>query len=338
MSHDLQSASAVTFSPLLGPPEESIWKRYSAHQEFPLSLAASVLLHLFVAGFVFLAGLLAFSFGNAPVTPTIETVVFAGGGGSGDGTGNPNNPNMLQDRIYFQEQEGKAPQKLNPVDPQQVQADGSIRTEEKRRETMDLFENLTKGLQRSGQAGAKGQGGPGWDGGKGDGFGPGVGSSGGPGFNKGTRHLRQSRWKIYLPREDPEAFLNKLITIKAILLLPDSERAGVYQICEDLARRPVELKPIDQNGINSYNRLWYMTHDAIDAKFIATALYLKNQPRWIAIFIPHDLEQEMLRMEFNYKKLSEEELNKRNWVTSFEVDRKGEVWDVRVRSQGPKDK
>lgn len=335
MSHDLQSPSVASPPPSLLVQEESVWKRYSPHQEFPLSVAASVLLHLLAAGMVVLGGVLVFKFGTNDTSPTMELVVFAGGGGSGDGAGNPNNTVMNQPEAYIDSSADKFRLETQLLDLDAVK-DGDFKAQELRRKTADAKEELTRGQDRSGRVGEAGGGGPGSGGGTGPGQGPGVGPGFGPGINKGTRHLRQSRWAIVLPREDPEAFLKKLIEIQAILLIPDSERVGVYQVCEDLARRPVRLKPTDQKGINAYNRLWYMSHQQIDTQYIATALYLKNQPRWIAIFIPHELEQELTRQEFNYHKLSEAELQNRKWVTEFNVARRGDTWDVSVRYQGPR--
>src|SRR5689334_1487060 len=44
--------------PLLVPPEEQFWKRYSPHHEFPLSSATSVALHIIAIGLLLLVAIL----------------------------------------------------------------------------------------------------------------------------------------------------------------------------------------------------------------------------------------------------------------------------------------
>jgi len=311
-------------------PEESMWKRYSSHQEFPLSVAASVVLHLFAAGIVVLGSVLVFSFGNKSGPADLEAVVFAGGGGSGEGVGDPNGPEMLQDPLKFGVTEDTPPE-IKPEDYKDILPDENVK---QRQEQVKIDEQLARGEKRTGITGDRGEGGSGRGGGAGNGFGGGYGDGVGKGRNTSKRSLRQTRWTIVLPREDPDLFLKKLIQIKAILLLPEGDSVASFKICENLEKRPVELKTISQQGINAYNRLWYMSHEKTDCEYIARSLYLTNTPRWIAIFIPQDLEQEMVRQEFNFKKMSEDELNNRKWITIFEVDRRGDTWDVRVRYQG----
>jgi hypothetical protein len=332
-----QVTGAVPQSQSMFLPDESIWKRYSSHQEFPLSVAASVVLHLFAAGIVVLGGVLVFSFGNRAGPADLEAVVFAGGGGSGTGVGDPNGPEMLQDAMKFDPNNSDAPQQEVKIeDYQNVVPDGDVKVEEKRQEQTKINEQLARGENKPGITGDRGEGGSGRGGGQGNGFGGGYGDGVGKGRNTSKRSLRQTRWTIVLPREDPELFLKKLVQIKAILLLPEGDSVANFKICENLEKRPVEFKAIDQKGINSYNRLWYMSHEKTDCDYVAKGLYLTNTPRWIAIFIPQDLEQEMARQEFNFKKMSEDELNNRKWITIFEVDRKGDAWDVRIRYQGPR--
>jgi len=315
--------------------EESIWKRYSSHQEFPLSMAASVVLHLFAAGIVVLGSVLVFRFGNKDLPSDLEAVVFAGGGGSGEGVGDPNGPEMLQDPLKFDPTAAaEAPPDIKPEDYKDVVAEGDIKVDQQKQEQAKVQEQLARGEKRAGIAGDKGEGGSGRGGGQGNGFGGGYGDGVGKGRNTSKRFLRQTRWTIVLPREDPDLFKRKLVDIKAILLIPEGDSVASFKINENLAKMPPEFKTIDQKGINAYNRLWYMSHDPTDAKYIAQSMYLKDQPRWIAIFIPQDLEAEMVRAEINYKKLSEDELIAKKWITIFDVDRRGDSWDVRVRYQG----
>jgi len=318
-------------------PEDSIWKRYSSHQEFPLSVAASVVLHLLAAGIVVLGSVLVFRFASKEAPSDLEAVVFAGGGGSGDGVGDPTGPEMLQDAFkYDPNSNNEALADLKLEDTREVAAEGDILAEKQKEDQAKINEQLARGERKSGLTGDKGEGGSGRGGGAGNGFGGGYGDGGGKGRNTGTRHLRQARWIIILPREDPETFIKKLVQIKAILLCPDGESVSSFNVCEDPGKRPVEWKKITQEGVNKYNRLWYMSHTKTDREYVATGLYMTKEPRWIAIFIPNELEKVMADVEFNYKKMNEAELNQRKWITIFEVDRRGDTWDVRIRYQGPR--
>src|SRR5205809_783810 len=77
--------------PIVLPPEPSVWKRYSSHMEFPLSLLASVTLHVAVGMTVLLLGALVFSWEGATPPPVpVDNVVFDlgnGGGPTGGGKG-----------------------------------------------------------------------------------------------------------------------------------------------------------------------------------------------------------------------------------------------------------
>lgn len=241
------------------------------------------------------------------------------GGGMGEPGGAPNGPEMLQDPLKFDPKDEPPPADVKVEDHKDVSPDGDVGIEKNREEQKKIDEALARGERRGGFGGS---------------YGDGVGK----GRNTSKRAVRQTRWTIVLPRESPEVFLKKLIQIKAILLIPEGDSVSNFKICENLEKRPVELKSIDQKGINSYNRLWYMSHEKTDCDYIARGLYLTNAPRWIAIFIPQDLEQELALQEFNYKKMSEDELNNRKWITIFEVDRRGDTWEVRVRYQGPRKK
>src|SRR5581483_857098 len=72
------------------PPEESFWKHYSPHHEFPLSLLSSAMLHAIGITFLLLVAfgiILAFKHNQSlPVEP----VRLAGGGGGGSKTGSEN--------------------------------------------------------------------------------------------------------------------------------------------------------------------------------------------------------------------------------------------------------
>jgi hypothetical protein len=155
---------------------------------------------------------------------------------------------------------------------------------------------------------------------------------------KNVRPLRQTRWSVVMPKENPEAFRKKIIDLKAMLLLPDINSALNFHLCENLEQQPLQFRAIDKKGVNALNRLWFISHDQTGREQLTKALSLQLMPAWFALFIPPELEVELLKQETKHQGMSEEELITRGYVTVFEVERRGNTWDVRVTYQGPKQK
>jgi hypothetical protein len=167
-----------------------------------------------------------------------------------------------------------------------------------------------------------------------------AGSTGrgiGRGFpsNPSLRRLRQARWSIMLPRENSEAYIKKLTELKAFVVIPEGGGSSSFLLCEDLTQRPAEWTKVSAEEIEKNNLMWLFSTEVRDRGCIAEGLQRTKTPRWIAIFVPQELEKVMDDVEWKHKNLSEKELNDKWWTTNFEVDRRGDMWDVRVRYQGP---
>jgi hypothetical protein len=152
------------------------------------------------------------------------------------------------------------------------------------------------------------------------------------------RPLRAARWSIVLPQKDPDAFLKKLQELQAYLLLPEGDSTTTFSLCDNLTQQPLSFRRVDKAAVNGLNRLWFISHDAAGREQVAAFLKLTATPQWFAIFIPPELEKEMVKQEVSFQKLSEEELFTKQFVTVFEVTRLGEVWGVKVTYQGPRKK
>lgn len=152
------------------------------------------------------------------------------------------------------------------------------------------------------------------------------------------RPLRAARWSIVLPQNNPDAFLKKLQDLQAYLVLPDGDSATTFIICDNLTEKPPFFRRIEKSALNSLNRLWFISHDNAGRDQIGSFLKMTTAPKWFAIFIPSELEKEMVKQEVTFQKMSEEELFTKQYVTMFEVNRLGDVWDVKVTYQGPKKK
>jgi hypothetical protein len=154
----------------------------------------------------------------------------------------------------------------------------------------------------------------------------------------GTRPLRQQRWSFVLPRENPDAYIRKLMELKAMLVTADGANSAGFRLYGDLTKDPPEWKKVSKEEIEKHNRLWLLSRHKGDCWCIAQALHQSQQPPWIAIFIPNDLEKAMADAEFKHRKLSELELHQKNWITVFDVLRRENGWDVRVWYQGLRQK
>src|SRR5215471_18273215 len=165
MSLDSTHAPVSSTPPSYLLPDESVWKRYSPHQECPLSFGLSVMIHLTVAMLIMLAGVLVFSFSSKSGPPQMESVTFGGGGGSGDGSGNPNGPITEQDQVFFDKDAPDTQHReLETLDARVIEQEGDRKVEEQRKKTSDL-NDLTRGQNKSGLAGDIGKGGTGSGGG-----------------------------------------------------------------------------------------------------------------------------------------------------------------------------
>ncbi|HMP18467.1 MAG TPA: hypothetical protein PKD72_15685 [Gemmatales bacterium] len=205
-------------------PEESMWKKFSSHYEFPISILIAILLHVVAVLVVIGYMALAYYFGE-PKPPDMETIVIAGGGGDGDGVEEDYQPDV-KDEIKVDLED------VTAVIPPDTLPDLIPKKNEFELEAMKL------------RPGDKGLGGGGSGGGKGEGFGRGIGDGVGDGVAKGGRLDRQKRWIINLSYVDPEAFVEKLSDLK--IVVGARLNSGRFYIFESLTTKPpVPYKEMD---------------------------------------------------------------------------------------------
>lgn len=312
--------------------EETIWKKYNSHHEFPLSVAVSVALHVFAALFVAFLGVWLLQWNSNPNPPDLGNITFAGGGGSGEGGGDPNGPETNQEAINFSDDTVADDMPKANIDLNQLPSENitSSRAIEQAKKT----DQLAKGINDPRLlAGDKGRGGSGRGGGKGEGFGTGEGDGAGPG-KMSKREQRALRWVISIQYRDGEEFVEKWAELNAMMVV--SETPGNYLIFRDLKQKPPKGEAIDQQGIVKLNRLWYSNRDQKICEMVALTMNLSRTPKFVGIFIPQDLEAEMLKKETEYRRLSEDQIRAQGLITEFSIGRRGNGWDVRVNSQKKK--
>lgn len=294
-------------------PEEGMWRKFSSHYEFPISILMAVLLHVFAVLIVIAYMALAFYFGD-PKPPDMETINFAGGGGEGDGEMKEFTPEVKDDIKIELEDIDKVviPDKIIP-DKNQFEIE----------------------LQKK-RTGEKGKGGPGSGGGKGGGIGDGEGDGAGSGKASGARLSRTKRWQINFKYEDPDGFVEKLANLKVVV--GARLNSGRYNIYEDMASKaPFKFREMDgvefQKFANKMQRLWVLSKQRDACENFGIGVNMSERPILIFIFIPTDMEEAILKKEISYHGVKDEaEIKKRKLVTKFDVQRTGSGWDVRVES------
>ncbi len=236
--------------PLLVPPEETLWKRYSPHHEFPLSGATSGALHLLVLGLLLLLGWLWWN--NRPErtseVPAMEPVVLdhgeensaghvkggSGGGNNGKGSDSGAPAENVDPNEKVKGGGGDLPPEQALADPPEApkveiaSVDKGTRTIVSGNVPGDLGDVAKKAYtvlaQR--QTGGKGVGskgsGDGVGGGRDKGIGKGVGKGNTPGQVAARRAQRQLRWRLIFNRDSngPD-YKAKLAALSAILVVAE---------------------------------------------------------------------------------------------------------------------
>lgn len=292
-------------------PEEGMWRKFSSHYEFPISVLIAILLHVFAVLIVIAYMALAFYFGS-PKPPDMETIVFAGGGGEGDGATEEFKPEVKDEIKIELEDIDKLviPDKIVPN-----KNEFELEAQKKR-------------------AGDKGRGGSGSGGGKGGGIGDGEGDGAGSGKASGARLDRTKRWVINFKYEDPDGFIEKLANLKVVVGARMVN--GRFYIYEDMASKPPykyrELELNDfQKFANKMQRLWVQSKLRDACENFGLGVNLSERPVLIFIFIPPDMEDAIVKKELSHHGFKDEkEIKKRKIVTQFDVQRTGACWQVRV--------
>jgi hypothetical protein len=310
-------APAKNGQPLV-PPDEKFWKRYSPHHEFSLSSMTSVALHVFVIAVLVVAGVLAARWGFDSDKPLPLETFPGGGGGNPDGEANgipkqpPRHGAETADQVKPDENPNpetvakndtlKKPTATEPELPT-IQAPDNARAISNAVGAMAHASKLSKDVQdelfRNLAGPPKGKGGTGSGGGSGTGTGPGEGAGAGPGSGQlSQRQMRKLRWELRFQVNEfnrGEDHLRQFAALGAILAVP--LQRGSFLVYRDLSRRPRQGRIED---ISHINRIWFESDDPQTVVPVAQVLGIQPPPALIAFF-PQALEQQMTRMEEEYR-------------------------------------
>ena len=334
-------------------PEEQFWQCHSSRLELPLSTIFSISLHVLVIGLIICIPLLQMMVMGGerayqpPKMDVVELVDNEGGGGVGGNGGFPGNGGKRTpgddgkteqvdnaNKDFKDKKFDTSKKKLKNIEnPKTVDVPKFPKTNQGTAEdkvfvelVSDAKQELAKALRvpvkqlaTTGTTGRPGS--PGTGGGRGGGEGTGIGSKKGPGT--GTRpggkrltksQKRELRWEVDFSG-DAQAHLVKLQGLKVVLAIPTSQR-GIFQIW-DMSTRPHRARSF-RNLVGYRDRVkWFNIHPPSVAK-LARAIKIPYTPRFVVVFLPKSVEEEMARLEVDYRGLAEERIA----FTRFEIRRR----------------
>lgn len=330
---DKATKPAAKGSPV--PPDEQFWKRYSPHQEMPLSAVGSFLLHTLAIGLLILLAYLGWlGFRKGDSLP-VETVSFAQGGGGGKkgaapGSGSGNG----QEVIEGTQTDPKENEQPTPPDPERkldINAFSSVPQDIKNDDTikqlvksgnpnLNIFSRVDKDAlnkMRDGLSEGGGKGGTGKGGGKGDGDGTGEGDGRGDGKSGklSQREKRMLRWTMIFDTRTGSDYLAQLRGLGAILAIPAGSDGKSYKVIRDLGGKGAP-KLLDED-ITSINRIFWIDDRPESVMSLMDALHHNGRPSHFVAFMPESLEKQLFEIELKFKGRKEEQIHE----TRFKVVR-----------------
>jgi hypothetical protein len=339
--------------PTLIPPEEKFWKRYSPHQEAPLSGVSSAVLHVLVLGLMLgimsLNDLINNEDDNRPVQ--WEPVRLAGGGGSQTGSGSGDGTKDGQDDPQERGDEDTPPKEPPPL-PQHEKLPAP-QLEKVAKDFQDdpngqyLIQVPTDNFNKLGMLGdearevlkkavnprpGKGQGGAGKDGGKDSGNDKGNDKFKGEGTSRQAtldqRTKRVLRWAMTFNTRDGGDYRNQLAGLGAMVGVPAPGKEGEFILIREL-KHPAGAKIED---VASLDRIYWIDDKPESVRSLFSVLPQFQKPAYFVAFFPFKLEKRLLELELaytssKYRTTDEDRIHE----TKFDVFRTGDGYDVRVR-------
>ena len=294
-------------------PEEGMWKKYSSHYEFPLSLIIAIGIHVFAL--LFVVAFMTFSFYWSPPKPPVtelfefeqprvhqegENQIQKEGGSNGEQGHEPFTPLLDPSLLTTPE-----PLKVPEQNPTQLPV---LPTEEPR--------------QRPRPSGKP-------DGGIGDISGPNIGNKDGSGVPMG----RNKRWRINFSYDEPEVFVEQLANLQVTVAVRlNSGRFMVYKKLS--ATAPFHYEEMTDVAfmayVNESKSLSFINHDRTTCENFAYGVNLSERPLTLVVVIPPEMEQAILAAELKHHKMTEDEIRTKRLATTFKVVREGSQWNVTV--------
>jgi hypothetical protein len=317
----------------LGPPESTFWQRYNQHLEFPTSMLISVL--ALSLGFMFIV-LVIWAAMRAPDTSPVPIVLGEGGPDDfGDGSptdGGVENPLAIgqyapkdedYSKILPKEQLPEVKNDLKQIlDVDDPLADVAI-SDEKAAAYKALDEQLRNQLLGIGQK-------------KGSGPGPGQGNDGQGSSVGGTgsdsTRARSLRWVLRFRTSGGRDYLNQLMSMKAVVLVPVKESNKQMYIFRDLANPRPGTVATDSDIAQLARQIQFSDFRRDNVQGVAEALGLDYTPPVFWAFFPAELESDLSRKEKAFRNRQPENIEE----TIFQVVVRGGQYSIEVIEQRAK--
>jgi hypothetical protein len=285
----------------LAAPEESFWQRYSAHQELPLSLSSSGVVHAIVIALLLLGGIMAARWHQRPEISIELTEVGEEGGRPNAGAGQAGSTpkeTALQNPAAVEPRTEPAPvAPLQPVDvapPPLVGPEKERLVDEGLRNRLEDVSNTASRKLRHSPS----RPGPGSDKGP-----PGIGP-GRPGGKLTIHQQRLLRWVMVFNIRQPEDYARQLQDLKAILAIPVAGKDKEFLVIDDLLKRPAQPKAKD---VTQTDRIYWRDDRADSVDSLARVLGIAPAPPYFVAFFPEELEKKLLDKELAYARGKREE-------------------------------
>ncbi len=324
---------AVAEDPL-GPPEPTFWQRYNPHLEFPTSILISVLSLSLV--FAFIVAVLVAAMLGSDRKPVPISLVVGGDDESGEGSpGSGGQPDPLaigQTAPTQQDREQLAlPQDLPQVkdDIQRaIEAEDPTSNVPLPDDKAAAYGTLDKQL-RDKLLGIGGQ--------KGAGSGPGKGDSGQAGSGPGgtgpdSTRARSIRWVLRFRTAGGRDYLNQIMALRGVILVPVEGTNKQMYIFRDLANPRPGTIASDSDIAQLSRQIQFSDFRRASVQQVGEALGLGYTPKVFWAFFPADLEAELARLEVAYRNRRPENIEE----TVFEVTVRGGQYSLVVAEQRAK--
>jgi hypothetical protein len=295
-------------------PDETLWRKYSSHYEFPLSMLLALGIHVFAI--LCVLAFMTFGFHFKAHEMTVGTVGkgdLKGGDNplaGGDLAGSPDPGQNQEKNIVF---DLGPPSKINQPE---IAPNPEPRLPD-RRQFDDAAHNEPRG--NNGNSPVPGRG-------RGRGTGTEVGTSiGSP--NDGPK-----RWTINMQYDAPESFIEKLADLRIIVAARKLD--GRFLIFDSLWQKPATIRELTSEEavaeVKKMQRSFYVSTGRINCENFALGLNLSQAPAALYLFIPPDLEEALLQAELKHHKKTVDQIKQLRLVTTFDVKRTENGWDVKV--------
>lgn len=291
------------------PEGDDFWSRYSPHHEFPLSVGASVVIHLLcLVLFATLAAL--YLRGGGGVAPMVD-VVDAGGGGDPDGTNIGNEPERGREVVAAQPTT-KSDDPFAEAVPENITLAPIP--------NIPVAPNTAEDIAKA--ARDKGRGGPGRGGGQFTGVGTGSFSGQGPGVQT-ARAKRMHRWDIRFKFDSYSDYVGQLKANGAIIAVPIGDNKML--VFEGGSKKEEALSDMNKR----LNRIWFRHTDQGSVQGLLQTLGVSSSQGEVRVYFPHELEKQLLEKEKAFWKMEEDEIDRRNLLIRFDVLRKGGSYEFK---------